>query len=181
MARARTQPEERQEVRAQGKWLRITPRKARLVVEHIRGRTVPEARSVLAFTPRAAAREVEKILASAVANAEANHGLLGDELVITAAYVDEGPTIKRWRPRARGRVARVKKRTCHVTLRLEPYEPDGQARRPRRERRAETPSEEPKKPSRRRASRKAAEAETSEAQPSREEPKASRAKRREES
>jgi large subunit ribosomal protein L22 len=183
MGRARTQPvEERQEVRAQGKWLRMAPRKARLVVEHIRGRTVPEARSVLAFTPRAAAREVEKILASAVANAEANHGLLGDELVITAAYVDEGPTIKRWRPRARGRVARIKKRTCHVTLRLEPFEPDGQARRSRRQRQAETaPEEETPKPTRRRRTPKKAGAEEAPKAPSQEKPKASRAKPKEES
>jgi large subunit ribosomal protein L22 len=143
MARARTEPaiEERQEVRAQGKWLRVTPRKARLVVDHIRGRTVPEARTVLAFTPRAAAREIEKVLASAVANAEANHGLIGDELVIDAAYVDGGPTIKRWRARARGRVARIKKRTCHVTLRLVQAETDTQTRRPRRQQ-AEAPVEE---------------------------------------
>src|ERR671915_1021872 len=126
MARPRTPvEEERQEVRAQAKWLRIAPRKARLVVEHIRGRSVPEARTVLAFTPRAAAREIEKVLASAVANAEANHGLIGDELVVSAAYVDEGPVIKRWHARARGRVARIKKRTCHVTLRLTPAEEDG--------------------------------------------------------
>jgi len=124
--------EERQEVRAQAKWLRIAPRKARLVVEHIRGRTVPEARTVLAFTPRAAAREIEKVLASAVANAEANHGLDGDDLVVAAAYVDEGPTIKRWRARARGRVSRIKKHTCHVTIRLVPGETDTQTRRPRR-------------------------------------------------
>jgi large subunit ribosomal protein L22 len=110
--------EERQEVRAEAKWVRTSPRKARLVVEHIRGRTVPEARTVLAFTPRAAAREVEKVLRSAVANAEANHGLIGDELVVSAAYVDEGPTIKRWRARARGRVARIRKRTCHITVKL---------------------------------------------------------------
>ena len=130
MASARTQAvEERQEVRAQAKWLRIAPRKARLVVEHIRGRSVPEARTVLAFTPRAAAREIEKVLASAVANAEANHGLVGDDLVVAAAYVDEGPTIKRWRARARGRVARIKKHTCHVTIRLVPSETDTQTRR----------------------------------------------------
>src|SRR6266704_4106076 len=98
---------ETQEVRAAAKWVRISPRKARLVVEHIRGRTVPEARTVLAFTPRAAAREIEKLLKSAVSNAEANHGLLGDELRVSAAYVDEGPTMKRWRARARGRVARI--------------------------------------------------------------------------
>ena len=106
------------EVRAEAKWVRVSPRKARLVVEHIRGRSVPEARTVLAFTTRAAAREVEKVLRSAVANAEANHGLVGDDLLVSAAYVDEGPTIKRWRARARGRVARIKKRTCHITVKL---------------------------------------------------------------
>jgi large subunit ribosomal protein L22 len=165
--RARTEPvEEQQEVRAQAKWLRITPRKARLVVDHLRGRTVPEARSVLAFTPRAAAREIEKVLASAVANAEANHNLLGDELVITAAYVDEGPTIKRWRPRARGRVARVKKRTCHVTLKLQPVEAEVETP-------SATPDEEPKKPRRRRAA--------SNTTPSREKPKATSANQSEES
>jgi large subunit ribosomal protein L22 len=150
---ARTAPtSEKQEVRASAQYLRITPRKARLVVDHIRGRTVPEARTVLAFTPRAAAREIEKVLASAVANAEANHGLIGDELVVSAAYVDEGPVIKRWRARARGRVARIKKRTCHVTLRLEPLETDEGARPRRRQQRAEAPppSEEPEpKPARR--------------------------------
>ena len=133
MARARTQTvEERPEVRASAQYLRVAPRKARLVVEHIRGRPVPEARTVLAFTPRAAAREVEKILESAVANAEANHGLIGDDLIVSAAYVDEGPVIKRWRARARGRVARIQKKTCHVTIRLAPADADGAAtRRPR--------------------------------------------------
>src|SRR5713101_3160927 len=111
--------QEKQEVRAEAKWVRISPRKARLVVEHIRGRSVPEARTVLAFTPRAAAREIEKVLHSAVSNAEANHGLVGDDLVVSAAYVDEGPTMKRWRARARGRVARIRKRTCHITVRLQ--------------------------------------------------------------
>ena len=96
----------------------MSPRKARLVADHIRGRSVPEARTVLAFTQRAAAREIEKVLRSAVANAEANHGLTGDELVVSAAYVDEGPVMKRWRARARGRVARVKKPTCHITVKL---------------------------------------------------------------
>jgi large subunit ribosomal protein L22 len=102
------------------KWVRMSPRKARVVAEHIRGRSVPEARTVLAFTPRAAARELEKVLRSAVANAEANHGLVGDNLVISAAYVDEGPVMKRWRARARGRVARIKKPTCHITVKLVP-------------------------------------------------------------
>jgi large subunit ribosomal protein L22 len=107
---------ERQEVRAVARWVRMSPRKARLVAEHIRGRTVPEARTVLAFTPRAAARELEKVLRSAVANAEANHNLVGDELVVSSAYVDEGPVMKRWRARARGRAARITKPTCHITV-----------------------------------------------------------------
>jgi large subunit ribosomal protein L22 len=85
--------ETRQEVRAEAKWVRTSPRKARVVLEHIRGRTVPEARTVLAFTQRAAAREIEKVLRSAVANAEANHGLSGDDLIVVAAYADDGPTI----------------------------------------------------------------------------------------
>jgi large subunit ribosomal protein L22 len=190
VARARTPVvEEPQEVRAQAKWLRVTPRKARLVVEHIRGRSVPEARTVLAFTPRAAAREVEKVLASAVANAEANHGLIGDDLIVSAAYVDEGPTIKRWRARARGRAARIEKKTCHVTLRLRPADEDGQARRPRRHQRrqpeAETAEEQPaeekpksEKPKRQSRTRKpAAKAESS----SEKKPKASSRKRKTES
>jgi large subunit ribosomal protein L22 len=109
---------ERQEVRAVAKWVRMSPRKARLVAEHIRGRTVPEARTVLAFTPRAAARELEKVLRSAVANAEANHNLVGDDLVVSAAFVDEGPVMKRWRARARGRGVRIHKPTCHITVTL---------------------------------------------------------------
>ena len=109
---------ETREVRAVAKWVRMSPRKARLVAEHIRGRSVPEARTVLAFTQRAAAHEIDKVLRSAVANAEANHGLNGDELLVYACTVDEGPTIKRWRARARGRVARIHKRTCHITVRL---------------------------------------------------------------
>jgi large subunit ribosomal protein L22 len=111
---------ETQEVRAVAKWVRMSPRKARLVADHIRGRSVPEARTVLAFTQRAAAREIEKVLRSAVANAEANHGLNGDSLIVSAAYVDEGPVMKRWRARARGRVARIKKPTCHITVKLVP-------------------------------------------------------------
>jgi large subunit ribosomal protein L22 len=114
---------ETQTVRAQAKWVRMSARKGRVVAEHIRGRSVPEARAVLAFTQRAAAREIEKVLASAVANAEANHGLRGDELVVYTAVVDEGPTLKRWRARARGRVARIKKRTCHITVQLVPAAP----------------------------------------------------------
>jgi large subunit ribosomal protein L22 len=113
---------EPREVKAVAKWVHTSPRKARLVVEHIRGRSVPEARTVLAFTQRAAARDVAKVLSSAVANAEANHNLVGDELIVAAAYVDEGPVLKRWRARARGRAARIQKPTCHITIKL--VEPD---------------------------------------------------------
>ncbi len=120
------------EVRAQAKWVRTSPRKARLVVEHIRGRSVPEARTVLAFTTRAAARDVEKVLRSAIANAEANHGLIGDDLYVSAAYVDEGPTLKRWRARARGRAARIRKHTCHITVKLAPLTVEPKAPRPNR-------------------------------------------------
>ena len=130
---------ERQEVKAVAKWVRMSPRKARLVIEHIRGRSVPEARTVLAFTQRAAAREIEKVLSSAVANAEANHDLDGDELVVAAAYVDEGPAMKRWRPRARGRAARIRKPTCHITVKLTTVE-----RAPEPAPKAEPKAEDPK-------------------------------------
>jgi large subunit ribosomal protein L22 len=102
--------------RSQAKWVRMSARKSRLVLDNIRGRTVPEARTVLAFTSRAAAIDIERVLRSAVANAEAIHGLDGDDLVVLAAYADEGPTLKRWRARARGRVNRIRKRTCHITV-----------------------------------------------------------------
>ena len=107
-------------VRAQAKWVRTSARKARVVAEHIRGRSVPEARAVLAFTPRAAARDIERVLASAVANAESRDDLRwrGEDLVVASVAVDEGPTLKRWRARARGRVARIRKRTCHITIEL---------------------------------------------------------------
>jgi ribosomal protein L22 len=106
------------EVRAEARYVRTAPRKAQLVAEQIRGRTVPEARTILTFMTRDAARDVARVLESAVANAEANHGLSGDDLYVSAAYVGSGPTLKRWRARARGRVARIKKRTCHITVRL---------------------------------------------------------------
>jgi ribosomal protein L22 len=115
--------------------VRTSARKARLVLDHIRGRSVPEARTILAFTPRAAATDIEKVLRSAVANAEANHGLDGDDLMVEAAYADEGPTLKRWKPRARGRVNRIRKRTCHVTLVLS-EKPE--ANKPKRRRAAST-------------------------------------------
>jgi large subunit ribosomal protein L22 len=108
----------KQEVRAQAKGVRASARKARLVADTIRNRSVPEARTILAFTQKAVARDFEKLLKSAVANAEANNGLEGDELVISAVYADEGPTLKRWKPRARGRAGRIFKRTCHITVKL---------------------------------------------------------------
>jgi large subunit ribosomal protein L22 len=119
-----------QEVRAQAKNVRASARKARLVADAIRDRSVPEARTILAFTQKAVARDIEKVLRSAVANAEANHGLEGDELVIGAVYADEGPTMKRFRPRARGRAGRIFKRTCHITVKLVPA-PPVQAQRPK--------------------------------------------------
>ena len=141
---------ELKEVKASAKWVRITPRKARLVVEHIRGRSVPEARTMLAFSDRAAAREIDKLLRSAVANAEANHNLIGDDLVVKTAYVDEGPTIKRWKARARGRAARIRKRMCHITITLAPSSTATVTRAP------EPPAEDkPKRAPRRKAAPKA--------------------------
>jgi large subunit ribosomal protein L22 len=110
--------EQPREVRAQAKYVRMSPRKARLVAEHIRGRSVPEARAVLAFTSREAAGVLQKVLQSAVSNAEANHGIAEDRLYVKTTYVDGGPVMKRWRARARGRVARIRKRTCHITVTL---------------------------------------------------------------
>jgi large subunit ribosomal protein L22 len=108
----------RTEVRAQARFVRTAPRKAALVVDQIRGRSVPEARTILAFMTRDAAVDVRKVLDSAVSNAEVNHGLVGDDLYVASAYVGAGPTLKRWRARARGRVARIRKRTCHITIAL---------------------------------------------------------------
>jgi large subunit ribosomal protein L22 len=134
--------DERQRVRAQAKWVRTSARKARVVLEHIRGRSVPEARTILAFTPRAAATDIEKVLRSAVANAESNLGLDGDDMLVESAYADEGPTLKRWKPRARGRVNRIRKRTCHVTLVLveRPEERQSRRRRARATAAAEAPA-----------------------------------------
>jgi len=117
--------QERESVRAQARWVHSSARKARLVTDLIRGRSVPEARTILAFSSRAVAKDVEKVLRSAVANAESRPDLHwhGDELVVTAAYADEGPTLKRWRARARGRVARIRKRTCHITIELAQGDP----------------------------------------------------------
>ena len=107
-------------VRAQARYVRTSARKARLVCDHIRGKSVDEARAILAYTPRAVARDWSKLLESAVANAENNHELVGDELKVLAAFADEGPTLKRFQPRAMGRATRIRKRTSHLTIQLTP-------------------------------------------------------------
>jgi ribosomal protein L22 len=109
-------------VRAQAKYVRTSARKARLVADHVRGKSVQDARAILAHTPRAAARDWSKLLESAVANAEHNHELVGDDLRIWAITADEGPTLKRFRPRALGRATRIRKRTSHLTIQLTPKE-----------------------------------------------------------
>jgi ribosomal protein L22 len=165
----------RTEVRAEARYVRTAPRKAQLVAAEIRGRSVPEARTILAFLTRDAARDVEKVLSSAVANAEANHGLVGDDLYVSAATVGAGPTIKRWRARARGRVARIKKRTCHIAISLalpgEETIPEPVATPP------PTPAAEEETPKPKRQPRKQAEpvveeTETAEETPAKEKPKA---------
>jgi len=105
-------------VRAQAKYVRSAPRKARLVMDHIRGKQVAEARAILRHTPRAAATDIAKLLESAVANAENNFELDPGDLKVGRAFVDEGPTIKRYRPRALGRATPIHKRTSHMTITL---------------------------------------------------------------
>src|SRR5438552_6081802 len=142
--------ETRQTVRAQAKWVRSSARKARLVTDLIRGRSVPEARTILAFATRSVAEDIEKVLRSAIANAESRPGLHwnGDDLYIVTDYVDEGPTLKRPRARARGRVGRIMKRSCHITVELAPSPAAlaaaaaAEAARPRRQR-APQQTEEP--------------------------------------
>ena len=115
-------PNGRPVVKAHAKYVRTSARKARLVCDHIRGKDVAEARAILAFTPRAAAKPWLKLLESAVANAEHNHELVGEELRIASVHADEGPTLKRFRPRAMGRATRIRKRTSHLTITLTPKE-----------------------------------------------------------
>jgi ribosomal protein L22 len=110
------------QVQARARYVRTSARKARLVCDHIRGKDVAEARAILAFTPRAAAKPWLKLLESAVANAEHNHELVGEELRIAAVHADEGPTLKRFRPRAMGRATRIRKRTSHLSITLTPKE-----------------------------------------------------------
>ncbi|MDX6655724.1 MAG: large subunit ribosomal protein [Solirubrobacteraceae bacterium] len=109
-------------VRAHAKYVRTSARKARLVCDHIRGKSVPEARAILQHTNRAVAQDWSKLLESAVANAAENHSLDGDDLRIVFVHADEGPTLKRFRPRAMGRATKIRKRTSHLSIGLEPKE-----------------------------------------------------------
>ena len=109
-------------VRASARYARVTPRKARLVADQVRGLPVTEARTLLDFSTRGVARDIGKLIASAAANAEANHELVADDLQVAEINVDEGPTLKRWRARARGRATRVDKKTAHVSVALTPIE-----------------------------------------------------------
>ena len=104
------------EAKAISRFVRVSPRKARIVVDQIRGKSVVQAREVLAFTNRAVAEVVEKTLNSAVANAEYNQHANVNNLVVKSCYVDEGPTLKRYRPRAKGAASRIRKRTSHITI-----------------------------------------------------------------
>ena len=127
-ARKRDQPRQRQPgeapvlVSAKARYVRTSARKARLVCDHIRGKDVEQARAILSFTPRGAAKPWMKLLESAIANAEHNHELVGDELKIASVHADEGPTLKRYRPRAMGRATRIRKRTSHLSITLTPKE-----------------------------------------------------------
>ena len=127
-ARKRDQPRKRQPgeapvlVHAKARYVRTSARKARLVCDHIRGKDVEQARAILSFTPRGAAKPWMKLLESAIANAEHNHELVGDELKIASVHADEGPTLKRYRPRAMGRATRIRKRTSHLSITLTPKE-----------------------------------------------------------
>jgi large subunit ribosomal protein L22 len=107
---------------ASARYVRVTPLKARRVVDLVRGLPVDQALATLEFAPQAAAETVHKVLRSAVANAETTEGLDTHDLVVSVAHVDEGPTMKRWRPRAQGRATRINKRTSHITLVVEPAE-----------------------------------------------------------
>jgi ribosomal protein L22 len=109
-------------VRAQARYVRTSARKARLVCDLLRGKSVQEARAILAYSQRSVARDWAKVLESAIANAEHNHELVGDDLRILTASADEGPTLKRFRPRAMGRATRIRKRTSHLTITLTPKE-----------------------------------------------------------
>jgi large subunit ribosomal protein L22 len=149
---------EAQEAIATAKYIRMSPTKARQVVDLIRGRHVEDARRVLRFTSRAASAPVAKVLESAVANAEHNGGLPADELVVARAWVDEGPTLRRFRPRALGRATRIRKRTCHIAVVVgRPTQPLEETERPARRRptrRAGADKPDETKPDRKKSTRK---------------------------
>jgi large subunit ribosomal protein L22 len=126
-------PGERPGTRAQVKYVRMSAYKARQVIDTIRGKDTVEADDILRFTEREAARVIRKCLASAVANAAHNDGLDPESLYVSAAYVDEGMTIKRFQPRARGRASRIRKRTCHITVIVSPIPADELERRAKRD------------------------------------------------
>jgi large subunit ribosomal protein L22 len=123
-----TKTNERPGTRAQMRFARFSASKARAVLDLVRGLPVNEAAEVLQFTERGPSVLISKVLASAIANAEHNDELDGDSLYVAACYADEGPTLKRWRPRARGRATRIRKRTCHITIIVSPM-PDEMAAR----------------------------------------------------
>jgi ribosomal protein L22 len=109
-------------VRASARYVRIAPRKARLIADQVRGMHIEDARALLQFSPRGAAQDIHKLIDSAAANAENNHDLIGDEMTISSITVDEGPTLKRFRPRAQGRATPIHKRTSHIAVALTPSE-----------------------------------------------------------
>ncbi len=109
-------------VRASARYLRTSPRKVRLVCDQVRGLPIEDARALLNFSPRGAARDVSKLIESAAANAENNHDLVADDMRIAEIYVDEGPTLRRWRPRARGRATKIDRRTSHLSVALTPID-----------------------------------------------------------
>ncbi len=111
-------------VRASSRYVRVAPRKARLIADQVRGMHIEQARALLEFSPRGAAEDIRKLLDSAAANAENNHDLIADEMRISEITVDEGPTLRRFRPRALGRASRINKRTCHIAVALSPEEED---------------------------------------------------------
>jgi len=118
--RARKEPAERPVVNAHARFVRLAPRKARLVADQVRGLPIEDAIALLRFSERGAARDIRKLIESAAANAEANHELVADDLVIKDIHVDEGPTLRRYRPRALGRATRINKRTSHIAVALTP-------------------------------------------------------------
>src|SRR3954471_1600252 len=109
-------------VRASARYVRIAPRKARLIADQVRGLHIEKARALLQFSPRGAAEDIHKLINSAAANAENNHDLIGDEMKVSSITVDEGPTLKRFRPRAMGRATPIHKRTSHIAVALTPAE-----------------------------------------------------------